>query len=141
LVPAIATGGTADTEDRITPAGPLTARAPSAGGTVVLSARPAGAEVVFSVADSGPGIPPEDREHLFDSFRQARDGDRRGVGLGLAITRGIVEAHGGRIRVESTLGAGSTFWFALPAGGAAPTDRPRTPDLANFGIAGRRPAA
>ncbi len=140
-MPAIATGGTADTEDRITPAGPLTARAPSAGGTVVLSARPAGAEVVFSVADSGPGIPPEDREHLFDSFRQARDGDRRGVGLGLAITRGIVEAHGGRIRVESTLGAGSTFWFALPAGGAAPTDRPRTPDLANFGIAGRRPAA
>jgi signal transduction histidine kinase len=72
-------------------------------------------EVLFSVADDGPGIPIESQARLFDSFWQARNGDRRGVGLGLAITKGIVEAHGGRIWVESTVGVGSTFTFALPA--------------------------
>jgi signal transduction histidine kinase len=86
----------------------------AAGGRVVISARPAGVEIVFSVADNGPGIPQEHQAHLFDRFWQARDGDRRGVGLGLAITKGIVEAHGGRVWVESAVGAGSTFSFAIP---------------------------
>jgi signal transduction histidine kinase len=86
-----------------------------AGGHVTTAARLSGMEVVFSVSDDGPGIPPESQARLFDSFWQARNGDRRGVGLGLAITKGIVEAHGGRIWVESTVGVGSTFIFALPA--------------------------
>lgn len=66
------------------------------------------------MSDTGPGIPPGDMEHLFDNFWQAGNGDRRGVGLGLAIARGMVEAHGGQIWVESQVGAGSTFSFTLP---------------------------
>jgi signal transduction histidine kinase len=88
----------------------------AAGGRVVISARPAGVEVVFSVVDNGAGIASEHLSHLFDRFWQAREGDRRGVGLGLAITKGIVEAHGGRIWVESAVGTGSTFSFAIPTG-------------------------
>jgi signal transduction histidine kinase len=86
-----------------------------AGGRVVLSARPHEVEVVFSVADTGPGIPQEHLDHLFDRFWQARGSDRRGVGLGLAITKGIVDAHGGHLWVESVVGVGSTFSFAIPA--------------------------
>ncbi|HEY2065577.1 MAG TPA: ATP-binding protein [Gemmatimonadaceae bacterium] len=86
-----------------------------AGGRVVLSAQPHEVEVVFSVVDTGPGIPQEHLDHLFDRFWQARGSDRRGVGLGLAITKGIVEAHGGHLWVESAVGVGSTFAFAIPA--------------------------
>ena len=85
------------------------------GGTVIMSARGDTQEVVFSVADTGPGIPPEDQARLFDSFWQARKGDRRGVGLGLSITKDIVTALGGRVWVESVVGVGSTFCFALPS--------------------------
>jgi signal transduction histidine kinase len=85
-----------------------------AGGKVRLSACPRDVEVIFSVADTGPGIPPEHQSQLFDTFWQARKGDRRGVGLGLSITRDIVTALGGRLWVESTVGVGSTFSFALP---------------------------
>jgi len=84
-----------------------------AGGKVRLSARPSDLEVIFSVADTGPGIPPEHQSHLFDTFWQARKADRRGVGLGLSITKDIVNALGGRLWVESTVGVGSTFSFAL----------------------------
>lgn len=84
-----------------------------AGGSVTLSARPSELEVIFSVSDSGPGISPEQQLHLFDSFWQARNGDRRGVGLGLSITRDIVTALGGRLWVDSTVNVGSTFSFAL----------------------------
>lgn len=69
----------------------------------------------FSVEDTGPGIPAESLPHLFELFWQARD--RRatlGTGLGLSIARGIVEAHGGSISVESTPGEGSTFTFTVP---------------------------
>jgi signal transduction histidine kinase len=90
-------------------------------GTVSLRAAPRGTQVVFLVVDSGPGISPADIEHLFDGFWQARQSDRRGVGLGLAIAKGLVEAHGGKIWVESTLGAGSTFSFTLPAAAAIPS--------------------
>jgi signal transduction histidine kinase len=72
-------------------------------------------QVEFQVIDDGPGIPADSMPHLFDSFWQARLSDRRGVGLGLTIAKGIVEAHGGRMWVESTVGTGSTFHFTLPA--------------------------
>jgi signal transduction histidine kinase len=83
------------------------------GGRVTLAAVGAGQSAIFSVADTGPGIPPEEVGRLFDRFWQART-DRRGVGLGLTIARGIVEAHGGRIWVDSRVGEGSTFSFTLP---------------------------
>ncbi|HZG44479.1 MAG TPA: HAMP domain-containing sensor histidine kinase, partial [Longimicrobium sp.] len=68
----------------------------------------------ISVADEGPGIGPEQVQHIFGAFWQARHADRRGLGLGLAITRAIAEAHGGRIWVESEPGRGATFFFTLP---------------------------
>jgi signal transduction histidine kinase len=72
----------------------------------------------FSVTDTGPGIPPEQLPHIFSRGWQARRGDRRGIGVGLAIASGIVEAHGGRIWVDSKLGEGSNFLFTVPV--AAP---------------------
>lgn len=73
-------------------------------------------DVVFSIADTGPGIAPESLEHVFDRFWQAdRLDSKRGAGLGLPICKGIVEAHGGRIWVESELGRGTTFYFTIPA--------------------------
>jgi len=75
-------------------------------------------ELQVSVRDTGPGIPPADRERIFEEFQQARVGsdDRpEGTGLGLALSKRLVELHGGRIWVESELGAGSTFVFTLPA--------------------------
>jgi signal transduction histidine kinase len=71
-------------------------------------------EVRVTVADTGPGIPEEQRERLFDRFWQAQGADRRGLGLGLHIAKSIAEAHGGRLWVESTIGSGSTFHFAMP---------------------------
>ena len=71
-------------------------------------------EVQFWVADTGVGVAAEDLPHVFDRFWQAHKAERRGTGLGLTIVKGIIEAHGGRIRVESTLGMGTTFFFALP---------------------------
>jgi signal transduction histidine kinase len=68
-------------------------------------------EVRFWVADTGVGIATEDLPHVFDRFWQARKGE--GTGLGLTIVKGIIEAHGGRIWVESVLGMGTTFFFAL----------------------------
>ncbi|MBI4541290.1 MAG: PAS domain S-box protein [Gemmatimonadetes bacterium] len=84
------------------------------GGTVTIRAEARPDEVLVSVADTGPGIPAEHLPHVFERFWRADDSDRRGVGLGLAIAKGIVEAHGGRIGVESTVGRGSTFYFTLP---------------------------
>ena len=74
-------------------------------------------QVTFWVTDSGPGIPEEHLPHLFDRFWQAHSTDRRGAGLGLAIARGIVEAHGGRLWARSVLGEGSTFSFCIPLPG------------------------
>ena len=71
-------------------------------------------EVCFCVADSGPGISPDHIPNLFDRFWTTKEGNPFGAGLGLAIARGIVEAHGGRIWAESTPGAGSTFSFTIP---------------------------
>jgi signal transduction histidine kinase len=69
--------------------------------------------VRFSVKDEGPGIAPQEMPHLFDPFWQARKG-AGGAGLGLAICKGIVKAHGGQIWVDSKPGEGSTFHFTLP---------------------------
>jgi signal transduction histidine kinase len=86
---------------------------PEGGGVACRAVSTAG-EVIFSVSDTGPGIPPEQGVHLFEEFWQARKNDKRGVGLGLTIAKGIVDAHGGRIWYESSLGEGTTFSFALP---------------------------
>jgi PAS domain S-box-containing protein len=85
-----------------------------AGGTIRLAATRHDSEVCFQIADTGPGILPEQLPHLFDRFWQARQGDRRGAGLGLPIAKGIVEAHGGRLWIDTAPGRGSTFYFTLP---------------------------
>jgi PAS domain S-box-containing protein len=87
------------------------------GGSIRLRIEEAPGEIRVGVTDQGPGIPDEHRARVFDRFWKADNGDRRGAGLGLAIAQGIVEAHGGRIWVESQPGAGSTFWFSLPLRG------------------------
>ena len=84
------------------------------GGVITVSAESGTGSVQFSVRDTGPGIPPEDIPRIFGKFWQAKRGDKRGVGLGLAIARGIVEAHGGSIAVRSEMGRGSIFTFSLP---------------------------
>ena len=84
------------------------------GGHVRVTARSYGDEQWFSVTDTGIGIPEEDQPFVFDRFRQVGR-DRRGVGLGLPIARGIVEAHGGRIWLDSRPVMGTTVYFTLPA--------------------------
>ena len=91
-----------------------------AGGRITVGARPGEKEVVFWVADTGEGISAADVPRVFDRFWQARKGERHGAGLGLAIAKGIVEAHGGRIWVDSAPGQGSTFAFTVPT--APPVD-------------------
>jgi signal transduction histidine kinase len=77
---------------------------------------PQGDDIIFSVADTGPGIDPESLRHIFDRFWQAATrAQHLGAGLGRPVTKGIVEAHGGRIWVESEPGHGSTFYFTIPA--------------------------
>ena len=84
-----------------------------AGGSVTLRVARAGGDVRFCVADTGSGISPEQLPRIFGRFWQADPTDRRGIGLGLAIAKGIVEAHGGRIWVESRVGEGTSFYFTL----------------------------
>ena len=85
------------------------------GGRIDVSAKPNSARrVTFEVKDTGPGIAPEDLPRLFEPFWQAHDGASLGTGLGLSIVRGIVEAHGGKIHVESKPGEGSVFTFGIP---------------------------
>ncbi|HEX7243490.1 MAG TPA: GAF domain-containing sensor histidine kinase [Longimicrobiaceae bacterium] len=84
------------------------------GGTVTVSLEAGEGEARFSVADTGPGIPAAQLPHVFEQFWQASGAGRHGAGLGLAIARGIVEAHGGGIGVESAVGEGTTFSFTVP---------------------------
>jgi signal transduction histidine kinase len=87
-----------------------------AGGEVDVSATRANGEVRVAVADTGPGIAPEDFERIFEEFQQTEAGGEHheGTGLGLALSKRFVELHGGRIWLESEVGRGSTFTFALP---------------------------
>ncbi len=96
-----------------------------AGGQVTVTAAAAGGQVVLAVADTGIGIAPEDLTMVFDAFYRAKSGAAAasGAGLGLALTRRIVEAHGGTLSVESEVGKGTTFAIRLPvhdAGAASP---------------------
>jgi signal transduction histidine kinase len=86
-----------------------------AGGLITLAAARLDGSVLFSVADTGAGIPGDEMPRLFDRFWQARRQGVGSAGLGLAICKGIVEAHGGAIWAESTVGRGSTFYFRVPA--------------------------
>jgi signal transduction histidine kinase/DNA-binding response OmpR family regulator len=91
------------------------------GGTVsVRVARHGEGGLVLSVIDSGPGLAPEQLPHIFSRFWQGERTDRRGIGLGLAIAKSLVEAHGGEIWVESEPGQGCRFHFTLPAAADGP---------------------
>lgn len=88
------------------------------GGRITLSAAAHESEVRMGVQDTGPGILPDQLPHVFGQFWQANRTDRRGIGLGLAIAKGIVDAHGGRIWVECPSVGGSIFSFTLPCNGS-----------------------
>ncbi|PYI90024.1 MAG: hypothetical protein DMF03_05895 [Verrucomicrobia bacterium] len=85
-------------------------------GTIRINVQRNGGDVTISVNDNGEGIPPDEQEHIFEKFGQAHSGakHRHSTGLGLAFCRLAVEAHHGKIGVESEPGTGSRFWFTLP---------------------------
>jgi PAS domain S-box-containing protein len=92
------------------------------GGEVFISIRPEGDQVIIQVSDNGPGIPVQDQAHIFDKFYRGRNiNNQEGSGLGLAIVKSIVDAHQGRIWVESNVGQGSTFFIVLPVNSPAMT--------------------
>ncbi|HEX7836491.1 MAG TPA: ATP-binding protein [Kofleriaceae bacterium] len=84
------------------------------GGSVYLRVKQRENEVVFSVADTGPGIALAEHAHLFERYWRSPQASYPGIGLGLAIARGIVEGHGGRIWADSELDRGATFFFTIP---------------------------
>jgi signal transduction histidine kinase len=103
----------------------------SRGGKAALTVFPKDGNVVISVADTGAGIPPQQLPHIFDKFYQADNqasASSKGTGLGLAIAKEIVEAHDGRITVDSHLGEGTTFVVTLPAQPAAAKTRGHAPE-------------
>ena len=92
-----------------------------AGTPIEVSARQEGNFVVIEVADRGPGLPPGDLNRLFEKFyRAVASKNRTGAGLGLAICRGIVQLHGGKIQAENRAGGGALFRFSLPLEGVPP---------------------
>ena len=84
------------------------------GGQVTVVAEQAPGGVSVTVSDTGPGIEPEMKEHLFDRFWRGHGTNLRGAGLGLAIVKRILDAHGTRVDVETEVGRGSSFSFTLP---------------------------
>jgi signal transduction histidine kinase len=92
-----------------------------AGGRIDVSAARVNGEIQVAVADTGSGIAPQDIDRIFEEFQQTDVGAKQqeGTGLGLALSKRLVELHGGRIWVESELGVGSRFVFTLPADEAA----------------------
>jgi two-component system sensor histidine kinase KdpD len=85
-------------------------------------------EVLVSVADRGPGIPPGDEDKIFDKFHRGTHGAATGIGLGLTICRGIVTAHGGRMWAENRPSGGAVFRFTIPIVGTPPTVGPEEPE-------------
>jgi two-component system sensor histidine kinase KdpD len=95
------------------------------GTQIEIGAREKGSDVVVTVADHGPGIPPDLLDAIFDKFyRLPREREGGGAGLGLAICRGIVVAHGGRIWAENREGGGAAFHFTIPIEGTPPLPAP-----------------
>ncbi|MGB7281277.1 MAG: response regulator [Candidatus Acidiferrum sp.] len=96
------------------------------GGKISLGAFPVDGAVRVEVRDSGPGIPPEEQQRIFEAFYRMGDADKKveGTGLGLAITRRLVELHGGKLGIESQLGSGSCFFFTLPASETVEKEQP-----------------
>lgn len=92
-----------------------------AGGQVSVTTESFAETVRIAVEDTGPGMTAEQLAHVFDRFWQARQGDRRGAGLGLAIARGIASAHGGRLTMQSEPGRGTRAVLELPR--RSPTER------------------
>ena len=87
------------------------------GGSITIRGEAAGNRILVTIADEGIGIPLRDHEYIFDRFYRVEDGSARsvrGTGLGLYICKTIIEAHGGRIWVESELGKGTRLTFSLP---------------------------
>jgi len=85
------------------------------GGQIAVSARTLDRRIEFAVEDTGAGIPPEYLPRIFERFVQVPGATGGGAGMGLSIAQTIVKAHGGQIQVESELGKGSRFSFALPS--------------------------
>jgi signal transduction histidine kinase len=88
----------------------------TAEGSITVGLRGGDGEAVFSVADTGPGVPEHDRGRIFDPYWRAESAGYKGTGLGLAIVRGIVEGHGGRVWLETAPGGGAAFLFTIPVG-------------------------
>ena len=110
----------------------------SSGDSVVVGASRKEGEFLFWIKDSGSGLLPEELPHVFDRFWQARRAKRRGTGLGLTICKGIVEAHGGRMRLESAPGQGTTAFFTIPIAAAASTSSEAI-EVANILLVDDRP--
>ena len=94
----------------------------SDGGKVVVTVEKNDDEILFTVQDTGSGISKEELEHVFDRYWQAHSTAKKGTGLGLAIVKGIVEAHGGKVWVESEKEKGSIFHFTIPMNEVTPQD-------------------
>lgn len=97
------------------------------GGRITLRTCAEDDTVIFTVADTGPGIAAEHLPHVFERFWKGEPGGTRGAGLGMSIAKGIVEAHGGRIWVESELDRGTAFHFTIPSAAVIRRDRPPFP--------------
>ena len=97
------------------------------GDQVRLRAQREGDELRFELADTGPGIPAQEQQHIFEPYWSAEREGKKGTGLGLFITHGVIEAHGGRIWLESEPGRGTTFFFTLPVAQTVP--QPATPGV------------
>jgi signal transduction histidine kinase len=96
------------------------------GGAVEIGAEPQGSDVVVWVRDDGPGIEAQHLDQIFDRFWQAHRNRREGIGLGLAIVRSIVEAHGGRVWAESQVSVGTIVRFTLPSASEVRPERLRS---------------
>jgi signal transduction histidine kinase/ActR/RegA family two-component response regulator len=110
----------------------------SSGDSVIVGASRKEGEILFWIKDSGSGILPEELPHVFDRFWHAKRAKRRGTGLGLTICKGIVEAHGGRMWLESAPGQGTTAFFTIPIA-AATSSRSEAIEVVNILLVDDRP--